>query len=145
MRASRGALFLAPCLPPRGPCLLLLYFGDPRCMMGSQRGPLTLSTGSRGELACSWSGVGCRVGLEWLHGTTMFGCPLPPAFAFLITQELLLHFKSSGPKLGLNSRSQLQRQQHFFHLPLIFASKCLHGDHFHFLQSFRPFLDRSLL
>lgn len=154
MRASRGALFLAPCHPPRGPCLLLLYFGDTRCMMGSQWGPLTLSNcppydggGSRGELACR---VGCRVGLApaqlgapqnqhvWVL-RMCDGCTVsrpPPRVCVsdgVIMQELLRYLKSSGPKLGLNSRAQLPRQQHFFHLPLIFAFKRLHDDRFHFM------------
>lgn len=171
MRASQGTLFLAPCRPPRGACLLLLYFGDTRCMMVSQRWPLTVHMlsncppryggVSRGGLACSWSGVGCRVGMApaqlrapqnqhvWvlrMCDACTSSCP-PPSLAFLmaiIMQELLLYLKSSGPKLGLNSGAQLRRQQHFFHLPLIFASKRLHGDRFHFVRRLCHFRSSSL-
>lgn len=109
MRASGGALFLAPYHPPRGPCLLLLYFGDTRCMMGSQRGPLTLSTHCQialrvmvaaAEVNSRAAGQGWEAGLEWLRSsserrrTSMFafsGCMttapsafFPPEFVFLM-------------------------------------------------------------
>lgn len=44
LNESRGALFLAPCHHPRGPCLLLLYFWDTHCMTGSQWPPHSLPT-----------------------------------------------------------------------------------------------------
>lgn len=73
LNESRGALFLALCHHPRGPCLLLLYFWDTRCMMGSQWPPHSLSTHSHialhsfvavtcaeGELGYSWDGHGAH-------------------------------------------------------------------------------------
>lgn len=91
-------------------------------------------------------GVGCRVGKVWnpvcLGAPDGWRLPPPPpppppprvsVSGGAITQELRLRFRSSRPKLGLNSRAQLprqQQQQHFFHLLLISASKRLHGDRF---------------
>lgn len=44
LNESRGALFLALCHHPRGPCLLLFYFWGTHCIMGSQWPPHSPST-----------------------------------------------------------------------------------------------------
>lgn len=104
-----------------------------------------------------WKGVeprvfGCGNPCVWVirtGGVCTLSSPPPPPHPHprvsvsdgAMTQELLLRFRSSRPKLGLNSRAQLprqQQQQHFFHLLLISASKRLHGDHFPSL----PFSER---
>lgn len=69
LNESRGALFLARRYYPRGACLLLLYFWDTHCMMGSQWPPHSLcthilialhsfvaSTRAEVESRCSWVG-----------------------------------------------------------------------------------------